>query len=204
MRVTPVRKRKCIDSPGVRMDEYVGHNGEIVGEEGEGPPNVQPHQMVHCQLVAGRLLGHHLHQLGGQPASVLGRPVHQPVIDRPLVRAGHALAPEMIVGQRLLLPEVERRRVEVKAVVDVDFGAAGNRPHHAHNLVALVAEADGVGIAAVVEEGHSGKDGPTHGDDVELGDVVVLEDALGHLEAVGGGNLEVAEDEAGYEDLGPK
>ena len=70
--------------------------------------------------------------------------------------------------------------------------------------MALVAEADGVGIAAVVEEGHGWKDGPAHGDDVELGDVVVLEDALGHLEAVGGGNLEVAEDEAGYEDLGPE
>ena len=36
-----------------------------------------------------------------------------------------------------------------------------------------------------------------------LCDVVVLEYALGHLEAIGGGHHEMAEDEAGYEYLGP-
>ena len=38
--------------------------------------------------------------------------------------------------------------------------------------------------------------------DVELSDVVVLEDALGHLEAVGGGDLEVPQQQRGDEHLG--
>ena len=41
----------------------------------------------------------------------------------------------------------------------------------------------------MVEEGHGGEDGAAHRDDVELGHVVVLQDALGHLQAVCGGNL---------------
>ena len=36
-----------------------------------------------------------------------------------------------------------------------------------------------------------------------LCDVVILEYALGHLEAVGGGHHEMAEDEAGHEYLSP-
>ena len=37
--------------------------------------------------------------------------------------------------------------------------------------------------------------------DVELGDVVVLEDALGHLEAVRGGDLQVPQQQGGDEHL---
>ena len=57
------------------------------------------------------------------------------------------------------------------------------------DLVVLEAKPRGVGIAAVVEERHCGEDGPSHRDDVELGHVVVLQDALRHLQAVCGGNL---------------
>ena len=53
----------------------------------------------------------------------------------------------------------------------------------------LVAEPECVGVAAVVEERHGGEDGTADGDDVELGDVVVLQDALRHLQAVGGSDL---------------
>ena len=49
------------------------------------------------------------------------------------------------------------------------------------NLVILEAEPRGVGITAVVEEGHGGEDGAPHWNDVELSDVVVLQDALRHL-----------------------
>ena len=59
------------------------------------------------------------------------------------------------------------------------------------HLVVLEAEPRGVGIAAVVEEGHGGEDGPSHGDDVELGDVVVLEDALRHLQTICGSDLKM-------------
>ena len=53
----------------------------------------------------------------------------------------------------------------------------------------LISQALRVGIAAVVEEGHGGEDGAAHRDDVELGHVVVLQDALRHLKAVCGCNL---------------
>ena len=49
------------------------------------------------------------------------------------------------------------------------------------HLVVLETEPRGVRIAAVVEEGHGGKDGAPHWNDVELSDVVVLQDALRHL-----------------------
>ena len=49
------------------------------------------------------------------------------------------------------------------------------------HLVVLETEPRGVGIAAVVEEGHGGEDGTAHWNDVELSDVVVLQDALRHL-----------------------
>ena len=49
----------------------------------------------------------------------------------------------------------------------------------------------GVGVAAVVEEGHGGEDGPSDGDDVELSDVVVLEDALRHLQTIRGRDLKM-------------
>ena len=49
------------------------------------------------------------------------------------------------------------------------------------NLVVLETEPRGVGITAVVEEGHGGEDGTPHWNDVELSDVVVLQDALRHL-----------------------
>jgi hypothetical protein len=70
-------------------------------------------------------------------------------------------------------------------------------------LESLVSESERVRVAAVIEEGHGGEDGASNRDDVELGDVVVLEDGLGHLEAVGGGDLQVAQQQAGDEDLGP-
>ena len=60
----------------------------------------------------------------------------------------------------------------------------------------------GIWVAAVVEEGHGREDGPAHWNDVELGDVVVLEDALCHFQAVGSHNLEVAEQQGRYENLG--
>ncbi len=56
----------------------------------------------------------------------------------------------------------------------------------------------------MVEEGHGGEDGPAYGDDVELGDVVVLKDALSHLQPVGRRDLQVAQDETRYEDLRPQ
>ena len=49
----------------------------------------------------------------------------------------------------------------------------------------------GIWVAAVVEEGHGGEDGTSHWNDVELGDVVVLEDALRHLQTICGCNLEM-------------
>ena len=55
----------------------------------------------------------------------------------------------------------------------------------------LETQSCGVGVAAVVEEGHGGEDGPSHGDDVELGDVVVLEDALRHLQTIRGRDLKM-------------
>ena len=53
----------------------------------------------------------------------------------------------------------------------------------------LVSQSLCVGVAAVVVEGHGGEDGAAHRDDVELGHVVVLQDALRHLQAVRGGDL---------------
>ena len=64
----------------------------------------------------------------------------------------------------------------------------------------LEAKSGGVGVAAVVKEGHGGEDCSTHWNDVELGDVITLEDALGHLEAISGSNLEVAEQQGGDKD----
>ena len=43
----------------------------------------------------------------------------------------------------------------------------------------------------MIEEGHGGKDGAPNRNDVELGNVVVLQDTLGHLQPIGGRNLEV-------------
>jgi len=36
----------------------------------------------------------------------------------------------------------------------------------------------------VVKEGHGREDGAADGNDVELGNVVVLQDALGHFQAI--------------------
>ena len=41
----------------------------------------------------------------------------------------------------------------------------------------------------MIEEGHGGKDGAPNRNDVELGNVVVLEDTLGHLQPIGRRNL---------------
>ena len=60
---------------------------------------------------------------------------------------------------------------------------------------------DAVGVAAVVEEGHGGEDRPAHWNDVELGYVVVLEDALRDLQPVGADHLQVLQQEAGHEHL---
>ena len=70
-------------------------------------------------------------------------------------------------------------------------------------LVVLETEPRGIWVAAVVEEGHGGEDGPAHRNDVELGDVVVLQDALGDLQPVGGDGLEVSEQQTGDEHLQP-
>ena len=70
-------------------------------------------------------------------------------------------------------------------------------------LVVLETEPRGIWVAAVVEEGHGGEDGPAHRNDVELGDVVVLQDALGDLQPVGGDGLEVSEEQTGDEHLQP-
>ena len=51
----------------------------------------------------------------------------------------------------------------------------------------------GIWVAAVVEEGHGGEDSPSHWNDVELGDVVVLEDALRHLQTICGSDLKMPE-----------
>ena len=59
------------------------------------------------------------------------------------------------------------------------------------HLVVLETQSCGVWVAAVVEEGHGGEDGPAHGNDVELGDVVVLEDALCHLQTIRGRDLKM-------------
>ena len=117
------------------------------------------------------------------------------------VGARDALAGKVVLGQGPLLPILEGGGVKVEPVVDVDLCPPGDVPDDSHHLVALVAEPHGVRVAAVVEKGHGGKDGPADWNDVKLGDVVVLEDALGHLEAVGGGHLEVPEEEAGHENL---
>ena len=63
--------------------------------------------------------------------------------------------------------------------------------HLSGNLVVLETEPRGVGIAAVVEEGHGGEDRPSHWNDVELGDVVALQDALRHLQPIGPSYLEM-------------
>ena len=108
----------------------------------------------------------------------------------------------MIVGGSPLLPVLDGSGVEVEAVVDVDLGPGGDPPDDPDHLVVLVADPHGVGVAAVVEEGHGGEDGPAHWNDVELGDVVVLEDTLCHLQPVGSHNLKVAEQQGRYENLG--
>ena len=59
----------------------------------------------------------------------------------------------------------------------------------------LVSQSLSVRVAAVVEEGHGGEDGPAHRNDVELGDVVVLEDALRDLQPVGADHLQVLQQE---------
>ena len=97
----------------------------------------------------------------------------------------------MIVGGGPLLPVLDGSGVEVEAVVDVDLRPGGDTADDPDHLVVLVADPHGVGVAAVVEEGHGGEDGATHGNDVELGDVVVLEDALRHLQTIRGRDLKM-------------
>ena len=58
-------------------------------------------------------------------------------------------------------------------------------------LVVLETEPRGIWVAAVVEEGHGGEDRPSHWNDVELGDVVALQDALRHLQPIGPSYLEM-------------
>jgi hypothetical protein len=48
----------------------------------------------------------------------------------------------------------------------------------------LVTQSEGVRVAAVVKEGHGGEYGAADRNDVELGNVVVLQDALGHFQAI--------------------
>ena len=126
--------------------------------------------MKKIPIIVTRLLQH---LLSGIP--VLRGPVDEAVVHRPLVGARHALALEVVIGHGPLVSVLQRRRVEVESVVNVDLGALGNVPDDPDDLLVLEAEAHCVGVAAVVEEGHGGEDGSTDWNDVKLNDVVIKE-----------------------------
>ena len=112
-------------------------------------------------------------------------------VGRPVFSASDAFADEMVLSVGSLGPLLDRIGVKVESVVDVDLRPARNCPDDPDNLVVLVAQPHRVRVTAVVEKRHGGEDGASDGQDVELGDVVVLQNAFRHLQAVGGRDLQV-------------
>ena len=67
--------------PGVRMHNEVGHGGEVVAQDGQGPGDVQPDQELHGCLVAGRLPGHLQRHIRRQLLLILRRSLNQPALN---------------------------------------------------------------------------------------------------------------------------
>ena len=61
-------------------------------------------------------------------------------------------------------------------------------------LIALIAQSERVWVAGMIEETHGRKNGPSYGNNVELGHIVVFEQTFRHFQSVGGGNLKVPEE----------
>ena len=102
----------------------------------------------------------------------------------------------MVVGGGPLLPILERGRVEVKPVVDVHFCSFRDESDHPDHLMVLVAQPDRIGVTTVVEKGHCREDCSAYWNDVEFRNVIILQNTLGHLQAIGSGHLQMAEKEA--------
>ena len=109
----------------------------------------------------------------------------------------------MVVHSSSLLAVLKGCGVKVKTIVNINFSAFRNESDDSDNLTVLVSKAHGVGITTVVEEWHCRKDCPTYWNDVELGNVIVLQNTLSHFQTIGSSYLKMPQKQARYEYLCP-
>ena len=98
--------------------------------------------------------------------------------------AKYSPQPKVVVPGCPLVPVLDGRGVEIKAVVNVHLPALRHTPDYSDNLVILISYSHCVGITTVIKKGHCGEYGASNRNYIKLGYVIVLKDAFCNLQSI--------------------